>query len=360
MAAPLPRLAAADYFVYYGTGNGGADNGISLGHFDTVTGLLTKPVLAAQAEGPSFFVLSADHKHLYSCLEKAGKIGAYEIDAKTGALKLLNTLPSGGAGPCFISLDKTGHYALVANYDSGSMAVFSIKADGSLGEQTGADQHTGKGVDASRQEGPHAHCIITDPTNHFALCTDLGNDKIYIYKFDEKTGKISANDPAFVTVKAGLGPRHLLFNPNGKVLYCITEMGATVLSFNWDATNGTLTQFQSVPTLPADFKIFNKDAELMISPNGQFLYASTRGHDTIVVFAIDPKTSGLSQVQDAPSVGQYPRYFAFDPSGKWIIATNESSNTVVDFSVDEQTGKLTPLSSQFAPAPNCMVFLPAP
>ncbi len=353
-------LAAADFYVYYGSPNGGAGNGISLGHFDSDTGVITKPALAAQAEGPSFFVVAPDGKHLYSCYEKSGKIAAYEIDGATRALKLLNSLPSGGQGPCHISLDKTGHYAFVANYDSGSIAVYSIKADGSLGEQTGADQHSGKGPDASRQEGPHAHGIIVDPSNKFVLCADLGTDKINIYKFDEKTGKIVPNDPAFGTVKGGSGPRHLLFNPNGKVLYCINEMGGSVTAFNWDAAKGTLTEFQTISTLPADFKAFNKDAELALHPNGKFLYASARGHDSIAVFAIDAKTGGLSLVQDISTSGKTPRYIGFDPTGKWMIAGNQDSNTAVIYSVDETTGKLAQKGEPVAaPAPICMSFLPA-
>jgi len=361
IAAAAPRLSAADYFVYYGSPNGGAGNGISLGHFNTDTGALTKPVLAAQAEGPSFFVLSADGKHLYSCFEVSNEVAAYAVDGPTGALKLLNKKPSGGSGPCHISLDKTGHYALVANYNSGTVAVFAILPDGSMGEQTGADQHTGKGVVPDRQEGPHAHCVITDPTNHFALCADLGVDKIYVYQFDAATGKIMPNTPAFGTVKPGLGPRHLVFHPNGKVLYCIDEVGSAVTAFNWDGATGTLKEFQTITTLPADFKEFNKDAEIMFHPNGKFLYASARGHDAIAVFAIDPKSFMLSLVQDAPVGGKTPRYYSFDPSGKWVIAGHQDSDTVAVFSVDDKTGKLTQHGGTMAaPAPICMQYLAVP
>jgi 6-phosphogluconolactonase len=361
IAVSTPRLGAADYFVYYGTASGGPGNGISLGHFDSDTGVLTKPVLAAQAEGPSFFTLSANRKFLYSCWEGAGQVAAYAVDAQTGALKLLNKVDSGGKGTTHISLDRTGRFALVANYDSGSMAVFAIKPDGSLGDQTGFDQHAGKGVDPDRQDGPHAHCVITDPSDKFVLCTDLGVDKIYLYKFDAVTGKIAPNTPAFGTVKAGAGPRHIIFSPSGKVLYCITEMGATITAFNWDGTQGNLTEFQTISTLPASFKEFNKDAELAFSPNGKFLYASARGHDAIAVFAIDPKTAMLSLVQDVPVGGKTPRYFSFDPTGKWIIAGHQDSNTVAVFQVDDKTGKMTqhgdPVS---APGPICMAYVPVP
>jgi len=359
IAATLPRLSAADYYVYYGTAEGGAGKGISLGHFDSDRGTLTKPVLAAEANGPSFFTLAKDGKHLYACFENANKLGAYAIDPATGALTLLNVVDSGGSGPCHISLDPTGKFALVANYNSGSVAVRAIKADGSLGDQTGADQHTGTGPDKDRQEGPHAHCIITDPTGKFVLSTDLGNDKIYIYQLDA-SGKITPNATAFGMVKAGAGPRHIIFSPNGKVLYCITEMGATVTAFNWDGAKGALTEFQTISTLPADFKAFNKDAEIQFSPNGKFLYASARGHDAIAVFAIDPATAKLSLVQDVPVGGKTPRYFSFDPTGEWVICGHQDSNTVIAFKADAQRGMLASpdyIVPVAAPSPICMGFL---
>jgi len=354
-------LSAADYYVYYGSPNGGATNGLYLGHFDSDTGVLTTPKLAAQAEGPSFFTIAADGKHLYTCYEKAGKVAAYAIDAKTGDLKLLDVQSSGGQGPCHISLDKTNHFAFVANYDSGSVAVLPIKDDGSLGEIISSDQHKGGGVNPTRQEGPHAHCVIVDPSNKFVLCTDLGNDKIYVYPLN-KDGTLAAEGRMTGVLKPGSGPRHLLFNPNGKVLYCINEMGGSVTAFNWDGATGALTEFQTISTLPADFKDPNTDAELAIHPNGKFLYASARGHDSVAVFSIDPKTSGLTLVQDAPVGGKTPRYIGFDPSGKWMIAGHQGSDTAVIFSVDAKTGQITPKSGSTikAPAPICMLFLPVP
>jgi len=359
IAATLPRLSAADYYVYYGTAEGGAGKGISMGHFDSDTGVLTKPVLAAEADGPSFFTLSSNGKFLYSGYENANKVAAYAIDPATGALKLLNVVDSGGSGPCHLSLDPTGHFVLVANYNSGSVAIRAIKPDGSLGDQTGADQQAGTGPDKDRQEGPHAHCIITDPSDKFALSADLGNDKIYIYQFDAIAGKIAPNTPAFGQVSPGQGPRHLIFSPNGKVLYCITEMGSTVSAFNWDGAKGSLTKFQDITTLPADFKAFNKDAEIKFSPNGKYLYASARGHDAIAVFAVDASTGKLSLVQDVSAGGQYPRYFSFDPTGKWVICGHQNSNTVAVFSYDATTGKLTQHGDPIAAtSPICLGFLP--
>ncbi len=355
LLTPL-RSAAAQFDVFYGSPNDGAGNGISIGRFDSTTGTLTSPHLAVEAAGPSFFIIAPDGKHLYACLEKAAKVAAYEISPTDHALKLLNTQPSGGAGPCHISLDQTGRFALVANYDAGSVSVLPISADGSLGASTGFDQQAGTGPDKDRQEGPHAHGIITDPSNRFALCCDLGNDRVYVYHFDAKTGKLTPNDPAWGVVSPGSGPRHPIFSKDGKVLYVINEMGATVTAFNWDPAKGTLTEFQTVKTLPANFTAFNKDAEIKLDPSGKFLYASSRGHDCIAVYSID-KTGGLSQIQDVDNRGKTPRYFSFDPTGHWVISGSQDSNTVAVFRAD--SGMLTPVGDPVAaPAPICMQFLP--
>ena len=356
LLAPL-RASAAVFDVFYGSPNDGAGNGISIGRFDSATGALTSPHLAAEAAGPSFFVLAADGRHLYACLEKAAKVAAYEISPTDHALKLLNTQLSGGAGPCHISLDQTGRFALVANYDAGSVSVLPIQADGSLGASTGFDQQAGTGPDKDRQGGPHAHGIITDPSNRFALCCDLGNDRIYVYHFDAATGKLTPNDPAFGIVAPGSGPRHPLFSKNGRVLYVINEMAATVTAFNWDAAKGTLTEFQTINTLPRSFTGMNTDAEIKLDPTGKFLYASARGHDCIAVFAIDG-TGRLAFIQDVDNQGKTPRYFSFDPTGHWVISGSQGSNTVAVFRVD--AGALTPVGTPVAaPAPICMQFLPA-
>ena len=352
-----PRSSAALFDVFYGSPNDGAGNGISVGTFDSITGTLTAPHLAVEAAGPSFFVIAPDGQHLYACLEKAAQIAAYAISPSDHSLKLLNTQPSGGAGPCHISLDQTGRFALVANYDAGSVSVLPIQADGSLGASTGFDQQAGTGPDKTRQEGPHAHGIITDPSNKYALCCDLGNDHVYVYHFDAATGKLTPNDPAFGVVAPGSGPRHPLFSKDGKVVYVINEMGATVTAFNWNADKGTLTEFQTIKTLPPSFTAFNKDAEIKLDPTGKFLYASARGHDCIAVFAID-STGKLAQVQDVDNRGKTPRYFSFDPTGRWVISGSQDSNTVAVFRAE--AGRLTPVGEPVAaPAPICMQYLPA-
>ena len=352
---------AADMFVYFGTHRSGPGIGFSLGHFDTDTGVLSKPEFIMEAVEPAFFVIHPDGKHLYSC--NSGKttdlVSAYEINPKTGKLTLLNQKPAGGADPSYITLDQTARYALVANYQGGSIAVLPIKPDHSLGDRTGFAQHTGRSVNPERQTRPYAHSIIVDPSNRFALVADLGVDKVFVYRFDAKDGSLTPNDPPFATVKPGSGPRHVKFHPNGKWVYLINELACTVIGFNWDATKGSLTEFQTIATLPEGFTGTNTCAELQVHPNGRFLYGSNRGHDSIVVYAIDQATGKLSLVERVSSQGNWPRTFTFDPTGKWILVANHNSDNAVVFRVDETTGKLTPVGQPVGvPYPFCERFLP--
>jgi 6-phosphogluconolactonase len=333
---------------------------LSVAHFDTDTGALTVPTLAIQANSPSAFVISADGKHLYSTNYNSGNVSAFAIESKTGALKFLNSAPA-GAGASYVSLDQTGRYLLGANGKGGSVDVFALKPDGSLGERTGFDQHTGHGPNASRQATPYAHCIIADPTNRFLLSADLGTDKVYLYKFDASNGKIAPSDPPSVSVTPGFGARHLAFHPNGKILYLINEMGSALVAFQWAADQGTLIQFQSISALPADFKGENVSAEILVRADGRFLYVTNRGQDSIAAFSIDPITFKLSPVQDISTQGKTPRVLCFDPTNKWIIAGNQDSNTAMVFKVDDKTGQLTPVGAPVpVPAPSCAGFLAGP
>ena len=359
---------AADMYVYFGTHVSGVGKGFSLSHFDTDTGVLTKPQYLLDADAPAFFVIHPDGKHLYTCNsintfegKPEGSISAYSIDSKTGKLILLNRKPAGGADPSYITLDKTSRYALVANYQGGNIAVVAIKPDSSLGERTAFAQHTGSSVNPQRQTRPFAHSIIVDPSNRFVLVADLGVDKVFVYRFNEKDGTLTPNDPPFAAVKPGSGPRHVKFHPNGKWVYLINEIGSTVIGFNWDGTKGTLAEFQTVSTLPEGFTGTNTCAELVIHPNGRFLYGSNRGHDSLAVFAIDQATGKLTLVERVSSQGKWPRNFTFDPTGKWILCTNHNSNNAVVFRVDESTGKLTQTGQPVeVPYPFCQRFLPVP
>lgn len=356
----IPAVAA-DCFVYFGTQSVAPGAGISLAHFDTDTGALSAPRLILPADGPSFFALSPDAGHLYSTnYTGAGGVSSYRIDPATGGLTLLNHLPGGDFGTSHISLDNTGRFALAANVDHGHVAAFPILPDGSLGAHIAWDLHTGHSINPVRQTVTYPHCIMTDPTNRFALVPDLGLDKLFVYRFDASAGTLTAGDPPFAAIKPGSGPRHVRFHPNGKWVYLIDEMGGTVIGFDWNADAGTLSQFQSISTLPDDFTGENTSAEIQIHPNGRFLYGSNRGHDSIAVFAIDPSDGKLTLIESAPTPGKNPRDFAFDPTGRWILCTNQAGNSAVVFKVDETTGKLTPLGPPIdVPAPCGIQFVPA-
>jgi 6-phosphogluconolactonase len=361
-AGVAPSLPAADMYVYFGTHSSGPGIGFSVAHFDTDTGVLTAPRFLTEAVEPAFFVIHPDGRHLYTCNSGSpGGVSAYEIERATGQLTLLNKEPAGGGDPSYICLDRTGRYVLVANYEGGNIAVVALKPDGSLGERTAFVQHTGSSVDPRRQTHAYAHSIIVDPTNRFALVADLGLDRLFVYRFDEKNGSLQPNDPPFATVRPGSGARHARFHPNGRWVYLISEMGCTVTAFHWDSAHGALTEFQTVSTLPADFKGISNCAEIEVHPNGRFLYGSNRGHDSLAVFTIDPDTGRLALLEHVSTQGKTPRNFAFDPTGKWIICTNHGSDNAVVFRVDEATGRLTPAGPPVSvPSPFCERFLPVP
>ena len=356
------RLAASDMYVYFGSHSHGPGIGFSLAHFDTETGRLTQPRFLLEAREPAFFVIHPDGRHLYTCNSgEPGGVSAYGIDPRTGGLTLINRELAGGRDTSFIGLDGTGRYALAASYDGGNVAVFALRPDGGIGDWTAFVQHTGHSVDPARQTHAYAHSIITDPTNRFALVADLGLDRVLVYRFDEKVGSLSANEPAFATVAPGSGPRHVRFHPNGHWVYVVSEMASTVTGFDWSTATGTLSEFQTVSILPGDFAGASTAAEMVVHPNGRYLYASNRGLDSIAVLSIDQATGRLTLLENVPSGGKKPRNFAFDPSGKWIICTNHDSDNAVVFRVDGATGRLTRTGAPVSlPSPYCERFLPVP
>ena len=334
--------------------------GIALAEFDSGTGALSAPRLIAETSTPAHFEITRDGTHLYMCNSGTpGGVSAFEVDRQTGALKFLNYKESKGRGPSYVSVDGTGRYVLDANYGGGYVEVLSLAQDGSLDAQTAFVEHTGSSVHPQRQTKPYAHWFRTDPSNKFALAADLGTDEIVVYRFDETTGKITLGDGAKGKVPPGMGPRHLVFHPDGKWVYVIAEMGNEVMAFNWDGRKGSLSQFQSAKTLAEDFSGQNTAAEIAIHANGKYLYASNRGEDSVVVYAIDEKSGELSFRQRVPSRGKTPRYFTFDRTNKWLVVSNQESASVVVFSVNPQTGELAPVGEPVTVnKPMAVVFAP--
>ena len=365
----LHAVVGAEFHVYFGTYTGAKSKGIYLSRFDSTSGRLTEPQLAAETRNPSFLVVHPTERFLYAVGEvsdaqgqRAGAVSAYLIDGKTGKLTLLNQQTSGGTGPCHISVDGTGKCALVANYGSGSIAALPIKPDGSLGEAAATIQHTGSSVNLQRQAGPHAHFICSSPDNRFALVADLGLDKVLVYQLESAAAKLSSNNPPFGVVAHGAGPRHLVFHPNGKFVYVINEMALTVTTFSYDAARASLFEEQTASTLPADYSATQRDscAEIAAHPNGKFVYGSNRGHDSIAVFAVNEKNGKLTLIQNQSTQGRTPRHFAIDPSGRWLLAENQNSDSVVVFALDPASGKLKPADRILnVPSPVCAVFVKA-
>ena len=347
------------YFGTYTSGDNGS-KGIYRSRLDTDTGQLSTPVLAAEAKNPSFLEIHPNGRFIYAVSESggAGTVSAYAIDPNTKNLKLLNSQPSGGSGPCHVNIDHAGKNALVANYGSGSASVIPIAGDGKLSKPTGFVQHEGSSINPQRQKGPHAHSVNISPDNRFAFVADLGLDKVMIYKLDIEKGTITPNDPAFAKVKPGAGPRHFTFSIDGKYAYVINEMSGTITAFAYEPVSGALTEIQTITTLPDEFTGRHSCAEVRVHPSGRFLYGSNRGHDSIAVYSIDPVKGTLTFVENERTDIKTPRNFNIDPTGKFCLVANQGADSVVVFKINPKTGALEPTGNKVAMGkPVCIRFL---
>jgi len=352
--------------VYIGTYTGPQSKGIYVSRFDASTGSLSSPELAAETKNPSFLALHPNRRFLYavgelsgSGADSGGAVSAFSINAKTGRLTLLNQQSSRGAGPCHLALDSKGKCLWVANYGSGSIAALPVEADGKLAEAGVFIQHEGSSVNPRRQAGPHAHFITADPANRFALTCDLGLDKVLVYRLGPGKASLVPNDPPSLSIKAGAGPRHLAFHPNGRFVYLINEMESTLTALTYDSKRGALEELQTVSTLPETFHGASSGAEVQLHPSGKFVYASNRGHDSIAVFATEARTGKLTPLEHQLTGGKTPRHFTFDPSGHWLLAENQGSDNIVVFSVDSKSGRLKPTGQKIeVTAPVCVQFVP--
>jgi 6-phosphogluconolactonase len=370
-AAPGPQTAKeassnSDLIAFIGTYTGQDSKGIYAYRFHPATGRLTPIGLVAETENPSFLALHPNHRFLYAVNEisnfegqRAGSVSAFSIDGKTGVLTLLNKVSTRDTIPAHLVVDQTGKSLLVANYGSGSVAAFPLKADGSIGGASAFIQHNGSSS-GPRQKGPHAHAVNLAPDNRFVFVPDLGLDEVLSYRLDPDRATLTPNDPPFTVVRRGSGPRHFAFHPNGEVAYTLSEMGSLVTVFAYDRNAGTLQERQTISTLPKDFSGSNNSAELEVHPSGRFLYASNRGHDSIAVFAIDPTAKTLTAVEHINTRGKIPRSFAIDPTGAYLLAANQNTSNIVVFRIDQKTGRLTSTGEELkTPSPACIVFLRA-
>jgi 6-phosphogluconolactonase len=363
MSAALPHSLKAvaatinePVFVYIGTDTDATDNtakGIYQAVWDAVSGTLTAPVLSTETLRPVY--LAGRGRHVYSVNEINGAHDTITVFARSfgGRLRVLNSVEAKGVGPTYISIHPTGNAAYVANYGNGSVTSFRILADGRLSDPVSHDQHTGSGP-KPEQKGPHAHSAVVSPDGNYLLVNDLGADTIYIYS-------ISPQHPENFTPHGkwsalpGSGPRHIVFSRDGQTVYSVNELASTVDVLSWDAKAGVLAAVSSVSTLAEGFTGTSSAAEILLSPDGRYLYVSNRGEDTVAVFSVGEK--GITFLQRIGSGGKTPRYTALSPDGKWLLAANLDSANIVVFQRDAATGKLSPTGNTVTvPHPLAILF----
>ncbi|MEM1582708.1 MAG: lactonase family protein [Candidatus Bathyarchaeia archaeon] len=336
--------------ILFGTGEvlAGKGEGIYVFRADQDSGALEFSSKISGVANPSYLSFDPKHYFLYAVNElknfegkPTGAVSAFSMDSETGGLRFLNIKPTMGTDPCHVTVDRTGRFVLVANYMSGSVCVLPIRKDGSLEDACDFIQHRGSSVNPKRQEGPHAHACALDNDNRHVLVPDLGIDKIMVYKFDSNSGKLEPNDEPWFQVRAGDGPRQLAFHPNGRYAYLINELSSTLTVFSYNKNNGTLKEIQTVSTLPVDFANANTGADIHVHPSGRFVYASNRGLNDIVIYAINEDTGKLTYVGRRATQGKTPRNFAIDPTGRFLFVANQDTDTIVTFRIDQQTGELS-------------------
>ena len=348
-----------DQLAFIGTYTRLGSEGIYTLRLDGNTGELRQISVAKGLENPSFVALDPSGDHLYAVSESssfngAGGITAFNVNRSTGELSKINERSTGGPGPCHLMVDATDSMVIVTNYAGGSVSAHPIGEDGSIGDFTEFVQHEGSSVHRDRQDRSHAHSVKIEKSNRFAFVCDLGMDQVLTYMIDPAGGRLMLSST--VNETPAHGPRHFTFHPTNQQVYVLNEIGCTITLYDL-SNDGTLTPIQSVPTLPSDWLGQNTTADIHVSPDGKYIYASNRGHDSIVIFAIDQSNGAMTFVGHESTQGNTPRNFAITPDGKFLLAENQDSDTIVSFKIEDD-GTLTATGSVInVPAPVCMQFL---
>ena len=337
--------------------------GVALVQFDTTSGALQLVRVVDAGPNPSFLAIHPHGRVLYAANEvadragqRAGGVSAFSI-ASDGALGRLGDQSSQGAGPCYVSVDRSGRAVLVANYDGGSVALLPIGSGGELAPATSVDQHRGHGPDAERQEAAHAHCIVADPSNGFALAADLGLDRVMLYRLDAAAGLLQRVEAGDARLSPGAGPRHIAFHPQQPLVYVVGELDSSVTTLRFDTQAGRLTTIDARSSLPAGWSGKSYAADIHVGSSGDVLYVSNRGHDSIAVFSIAATSGALSLEQTIATGGAWPRNFTLDPTGRWLLVANQNSGSIVVLSRDPRSGRLSPTAQRLEIAsPVCLRF----
>jgi len=340
--------------------------GIYLVRMDRRSGALRRVGAVAAGPNPSFLAIHPNRRVLYAVNElEKGAVSSFAIARDTGALTRLNQQPSEGGAPCYVSLDRSGRVALVANYAGGSVALLAIQPDGALAPAAQVVQHAGTGPNAERQAAPHAHCILADPSNRFVLAADLGADHVFVYRLDLDGTSLRHVEGGDAVMRPGAGPRHLAFHPTLPLVFVANELDSTVATLCFDAGRGTLSLLDARSTIPAGWggTGTNYPADIHVASSGRTLYVSNRGHNSIAVFSVAASTGEGALVLDQTisTEGDWPRNFSLDPTGRWLLVANQRSDSVVVLGRDPDNGSLTPTRQRIAiPSPVCLRFLTPP
>jgi 6-phosphogluconolactonase len=330
------------YYLYVGTYTTNEEEGIAIYKFDASDGSLEYQSTASGITNPSYLAIHPGKKLLLAVNEigdyegaRTGAISSFKIRSD-GSLKLISQVATGGGAPCYVSVDSKANYALVANYSGGNVGILPINVDGVLEELSDLEQHVGSGPNQNRQGEPHAHAFVLDPSEQFGLAVDLGMDRVISYRINknemDKRNEFKAD--------AGAGPRHLTFHPNEKFVFIINELNSTISSCSYDDDTGALMHIMTVNTLPEDYSGENSCADIHVSGDGKFLYGSNRGHDSIVVYAIDEESGDIQYRSHHSVEGQTPRNFMIDPTDRYLLVANQNSNNIVVFQRDSESGEL--------------------
>ena len=340
-----------------------AGQGIHIFSLDTESGELTAIDVAGGIESPSFLTIDSTQRYLYAGSEVTERsehgVNAFAINPDNGKLTFLNHQSAMGSNAAYVSIDKSNQYVLVANYSDGSVVLLPVEEDGSLAPASSTHNHDYPiaGTVPSRQESPHAHSILMDNSNHFALSCDLGLDKIIIYRLDTKENKLVPHEPAYFDMNPGAGPRHLAFHPDNNYVYVANELDSTVSVLGFDAEAGRLSMIQTISTLPENFAGDNWCSEILLSADGRFVYVANRGHNSLAIYAINEESGQLSFIAHQSTKGNTPRNFAIVPGGELLLAANQDSHNIVTFRINQDTGLLDEIAVSDCPTPVCLKMI---
>ncbi|MCU6794428.1 lactonase family protein [Paenibacillus sp. WQ 127069] len=350
-------------YAYIGTQTDSTSEGIYVYRMNPDTGELEHISTTAGGINPTYLAIDPSQRYLYAAntIEGEGLISAFAIDPSTGQLTFLNQQPSGGSKPVHLIVDQTGKFVLAGNFGDGSVCVLPIEANGKLGVMTDFVQHTGSSIHPTRQLGPRVHSITLDPGSRFAVAAEYGADQLRVYRLDADHGELKPGIVPSIPIEAGSGPRHFAFHPNERWGYVINELSNTLMSYDYDADEGILRLKETLSTLPSDFTDRSNCADVHVNADGTFVYGSNRGHNSIVIYAIQPDTGELTLVGHEPTQGKAPRSFVIDPTGSYVFVAHQDTDNVVAFTVDRQTGLLQPTGHNIkVPMPVCIKMISLP